>query len=157
MNDSPGEVCPEIADEMRRRRRCGLHDLSVHSFEGFAPVPVPVLAFADLPFCCAPVLSSDDQSMAIGVNFWAIEASNDAEADHAYGEFLADDAMRYDRENPGADILSGILYWMGAALHFEGRCTGPLEKGFIYRVLRDRPAAVDRMFAMVYRQQAKLN
>jgi hypothetical protein len=59
--------------------------------------------------------------------------------------------MRYDRENPCADILRGILYWMGAALHFEGRCAGTLEKGFIYRVLRDRPDAVDQVFA-VYRQ-----
>jgi hypothetical protein len=148
-------VGTDITDEMRLRRRCGLYDLSVRSFEGLAGAPVS--AFADIPLCCALVPAPDDQSKALGVNLWAVEASDDTEADRAWGECLADDAMRYDRENPGADILSGILYWMGAALHFEGRCAGPLENGFVYRVLRDCPDAVDRMFAAVYRQQAKLN
>jgi hypothetical protein len=43
------------------------------------------------------------------------------------------------------------------AAHYEERCPGPLENGFVYRVLSDYPDAVDRLFAAVYRQQAKLN
>jgi hypothetical protein len=107
---------------------------------------------ADLPFCCAPVPTEEDSSQAASVNFWDVEASGDADGDYAWGEFLAEDAIRYVREHPGTEILTGILYWMGGALHFEDRCLGPLEKGFVCRVLQDYPDALDRTFAAVYRQ-----
>jgi hypothetical protein len=54
--------------------------------------------------------------------------------------------------------LTCILLWMGATLHFEDRCPGPLENGFVYRVLRDYPDAVDRLFMAVHRHHPeKLN
>jgi hypothetical protein len=58
----------------------------------------------------------------------------------------------YVRAHPGTEILSAILYWMGVTVHFEERCPGPLENGFVRRVQRDVPDAVEQMFAAVYRQ-----
>jgi hypothetical protein len=143
-NHSPVTACTQA------ERRQWLNQLSLAAGEDCGPYPMP--SRADLPLCCVALSVEDDPSRMAGVNFWDVDASGDADSDKAWGEFLAEDAVRYVRAHPGTEILTGILYWMGAALRFEERCPGPLENGFVYRVLRDYPDAVEQMFAAVYRQ-----
>jgi hypothetical protein len=104
-----------------------------------------------LPICCEPVLGDDGVSV-VGINFWAADASADSEADYAWGEFLGDQAVQYVRRHGAPEFLTSVLQWMGASLYFEDRCPGPLENGFVYRVLKDYPDAVDRFFMAVHRQ-----
>jgi hypothetical protein len=132
---------------LQARRRQWLNRFSLTVAENCRPLAKET--WAHLPFCCAPVPAEDDPSQVAGVNFWDVEASGDADKDCALGRILAEDAVRYVREHPDSEILTGILYWMGAALHFEDRGPGPLEDGFVYRVLLDYPDAVHRMFAAV--------
>jgi hypothetical protein len=124
---------------VQTQRRLQMKRFSIQAAEGCA---LPVEIVADLPICCEPVLS-DDGSSVVGINFWVA----DWEADYSWGEFLGDEAVRYVRDHPGTEILTNILYWMGASLHFEDRGPGALEDGFVYRVLRDYPDAVERMIA----------
>jgi hypothetical protein len=138
-NPSPVTAGPNI----QARRRQQMERFSILAAGGCA---LPIEIVAALPICCEAVLS-DDGSRVIGINFFGVEASGDAEGDTAWGEFLAEDAVRYAREHPGSEILTGILSWMGAALHFEDRGPGPLENGFVYRILRDYPDAVERVIA----------
>jgi hypothetical protein len=110
---------------------------------------MPTEMLADLPLCCAPIFGDD---RVIAINFWAVEASDDAESDRAWGEFLAEDALRHVRDHDCPAILTAILLWIGGSLHYEERCPGPLENGFVYRVLKDHPDAVDRVFMAAYQQ-----
>jgi hypothetical protein len=130
------------------RTRLQLERFSIVVAEGCA---LPIEIVADLPICCEPVLS-EDQSRVAGINFWAVEASGDPEGDYAWGEFLGYEVVRYVSDHGAPNFLTAILQWMGASLYFEDRCPGPLENGFVYRVLRDFPDAVDRLFMAVYQQ-----
>jgi hypothetical protein len=130
------------------RTRQQLERFSIVAAEGCV---LPTEVWADLPIFCEPVLS-EDQSKVAGINFWAVEASGDPEGDYAWGEFLGDEAVRYVRDHGAPNFLTAALQWMGAVLHFEDRCPGPLENGFVYRVLRDFPDADDRLFMAVYQQ-----
>jgi hypothetical protein len=145
-------MIPENADSVISdktvRQRYQLERLSIRAFEGHEPVAT----LASLPRCCAPVLMNGDPLQVIGINFWVPEPGGDREAEAAMGKFFAEDALQYVRDHPDEEILTSILYWMGAALHFEERCAGPLQDGFVRRVQHDYPDAVDRMFAAVYRQ-----
>jgi hypothetical protein len=148
----PENVESVTCDEnLRARRRHQIEQFSIRVFEDQGPLPVA--SFSDLPLCCAPVLYADpDPAHVIGINFWDLEPVGDPRADAVTGECFAEDALGYVRDHPGTEILTSILYWIGVTLHFEERCAGPLENGFVYRVLRDCPDAVDRMFATVYQQ-----
>jgi hypothetical protein len=142
-NPRPVTAGPNVPDlDVQARRRQQMERFSIQAAGGCV---LPVEIVADLPICCEPVLR-DDGSL-VGINFFGVEASGDADGDRAWGEFLAEDAIRYAREHPGFEILTGILSWMGAALHFEDRGPGPLENGFVYRILRDYPDAVERVIA----------
>jgi hypothetical protein len=143
----PENVESVTCDEnLLARRRHQIEQFSIGAFEGLGPLPTS--GVSDLPLCCAPVL---DGAQVIGLNFWDLEPVGDPGADAATGELFAEDALWYVRDHPGTEILTSILYWIGVTLHFEERCAGPLEQAFVYRVLRDFPDAVDRMFAAVYR------
>jgi hypothetical protein len=116
---------------------------------------LPIEILADLPIFCEPLLS-DDQSRLIGINFWTAEASGDPEGDYAWGEFLGEEAVRYVRDHGAQEVLTAALQWMGASLYFEDRCPGPLENGFVYRVLKDYPDAVVRLFMLVHQQHPEM-
>jgi hypothetical protein len=143
-------VCvPTAAIEIQARRRQRMERFSILAAENCVPISIEHLA--ELPVCCAPIFG-DDPMKIVGINFWAVEASGDAEGDHAWGEFLAEDVVRYVRERDQPEFLTVVLLWIGAILHFEERCAAPLENGFVYRVLQDYPDAIDQLFMAVHRQ-----
>jgi hypothetical protein len=50
------------------------------------------------------------------------------------------------------EFVTTVLLWIGGTLHHERRCPGPLEWGFVRRVLQDYPDAIDRVFMAVHRE-----
>jgi hypothetical protein len=146
-NPEPVTAAPLVPDlDIQAWRRQQIERFSVMVAEGLR-----VESLTDLPACCSPVLS-DDLSKVAGINFWAIEWLGDSDLDYVTGECFADDAVRYVRDRGQPEVLTCILMWMGAALYFEGRCAGPLERGFFERVLKSYPDAVDRLFMAVHQQ-----
>jgi hypothetical protein len=146
-NPIPVTAAPLVPDpDLQAWRRQQIERFSVMVAEGLR-----VESLTGLPACCSPVLS-DDLSKVAGINFWAIEPLGDSELDYVTGECFADDAVQYVRDRGHPEVLTCILMWVGATLHFEERCAGPLERGFIERVLKDYPDAVDRLFMAVYQQ-----
>jgi hypothetical protein len=139
----------EATEALQTRRYLEMERFSIMAGEGGLPIPTEMLA--DLPVCCAPIFG-DDPVRVIAINFWAIESAGDVDSDRAWGEFLAEDALRYVCDHDSPEILTAILLWMGGSLHYEERCPGPLENGFVYRVLKGHPDAVDRLFMAVYQQ-----
>jgi hypothetical protein len=142
-------ISSEAVAMLQDRRRQRVELLSIMVVEGCAPMSIE--RAAELPICCAPIFGGDPTEIA-GINFWAVEACDDAEGDHAWGEFLAEDVVRYVRERDQPEFLTVVLLWIGASLHFEERCAGPLESGFVYRVLQDYPDAIDQLFMAVHQQ-----
>jgi hypothetical protein len=68
------------------------------------------------------------------------------------GELHGDEAVRYAREHDQPEFLTCVLLWMGAALFYGDRCAGPLEHGFVDRIRKDYPHAIDHLFMRVYQQ-----
>jgi hypothetical protein len=150
-NPIPVTAAPLMSDlDIQAWRRQQIERFSVIAAEGLR-----VECLTDLPACCSPVLS-DDLSKVAGISFWAIEPFGDPELDYVTGECFADDAVQYVRDRGQPEVLTCILMWMGAALHFEARCAGPLERGFVERVLKVYPDAVERLFMAVHQQHPEL-
>jgi hypothetical protein len=146
-NPKPVTAAPLVPDlDVQAWRRQQIELFSVAAAED-----VRVECLIDLPACCLPVLS-DDGSKIAGINFWAIEPIGDPDLDYGTGECFAEDALQYVRDRGRPNVLTCILMWIGATLHFEARCAGTLERGFVERVLKDCPDAVDQLFMAVYRQ-----
>jgi hypothetical protein len=144
MNNSV--LAPDPYIQARRRHR--LERLSILVHESWT---LPVEVVADLPMFCEPLLGEDGSTL-VGISYWSVDATNDPEGDHAWGEFLGEEAIAYVRRHDKPEFLTLVLLWMGGTLHFEDRCPGPLENGFVYRVLRDYPDAVVRVFMAVHQQ-----
>jgi hypothetical protein len=111
---------------------------------------IPVASLAHFPTFCAPVLKDDDPSLAMGINFWAVEPIGDAEIDYALGDLYGQEAVCFLREHEPS-FLTCVFMWMGARLLDDERCPGPLELGFIERVRTQRPDAIDRVVMDYYR------
>jgi hypothetical protein len=98
----------------------------MEQFSGLAAetVSLPIEIIADLPVFCEPLLS-DNGSRLAGINFWAVDATDDAEGDRSWGWYCGDEAVRYARERDMPEFLTTVLLWMGGTLHHESRCPGP--------------------------------
>jgi hypothetical protein len=62
-----------------------------------------------------------------------------------------DEAFRFACNVGQPAWLDCIITWMNYALRSEGKEFGPLEHGFLHRVLQKDPCLSDRMLSTVYR------
>jgi hypothetical protein len=116
---------------------------------------------ADLPTFCELILKDDDPTLTVGIDFWPAALndlllgdeclSGNERADYELGDLFGQEAVQFMRRH-GFSLFAGVLMWMGARLHRERRCPGPLEHGFLDRVKADCPDAVDAVVMEYFRQ-----
>jgi hypothetical protein len=108
---------------------------------------------SQLPTFCEPVLKGDDPTQAIAIDFWPPKLTDrfreencplgDEGTAYELGDLFGQEAAWFIRHRHGPALLGVVLMWMGERLHREQRCPGPLERGFLDRIERDCPDAVD--------------
>lgn len=105
-----------------------------------------------LPSFCAPIF--DDQSSSIiGIDFWAVEPSDDAAFDRDRGRGFAAEAIRYANAIGQPEFVDCVILWItGGFYDHRGSLDElkPLSAGFVGRIFSDDPAAVDRVAALVF-------
>ncbi len=111
---------------------------------------------AQFPTFCAVVRKEDDPSVVKWIEFWAPKSTGDIEWDYVAGELYGEEAIQYVRNHDKPEFLTCVLLSIGMVLHFESRCAGLLERGFIDRVLKDFPDAVDRVFMLVHQHHPEV-
>jgi hypothetical protein len=129
--------------------------------EMIAETSMPVIPVEQLlgrfPTFCAPVLKDGDQTLAIGINFWAPQPSSDAELDYVLGDLWAQEAIDFVRDHNEFQFFCAVFNWMGARLFYEERYIGPAERGFVDGIKTRDPGALDRFIATWLQQHSGLN
>jgi hypothetical protein len=104
-----------------------------------------------LPSFCRPIID-DETSSVVGVDFWAVAASEDDLIDQIHGEILSDELLAYTRRSGQPEFADLVIVWVTVTR----REFGPLERAFIEHVMRNDPRCADRIAALIYSQHSDL-
>jgi hypothetical protein len=80
-------------------------------------------------------------AMVPWVDFWAVSPCGDPAADYARGQRYADEAIGHVRATGQPVFIECVLVFMGMKLRH--RDAGELELGFVDRIARNFPDAMD--------------
>jgi len=101
---------------------------------------------AELPTFCAFACRDDDPG-AIRIDFWAVEPCDSVEADYVRGQRYADEAIFHVRATGQRIFIECVLIYMAIKLRSDDRSACGLEHGFIDRIARHFPRAIDNAVA----------
>jgi hypothetical protein len=111
--------------------------------------PIAAEYLASLPSFCMAIFQNGDPHRAPWIDFWAVEPSGDSSADYACGDRLGVEALEHARKTGEPKFVDCVILWMNFVFRSEGKELGPLEHGFLHRVLRDDVQLADRLLAQI--------
>ena len=109
----------------------------------------------DLPTFCAFTCQDGNPSLVSWIDFWAVEPGGSGEADYLRGERYADEAIWHVRATGQHVFIECVLVFIAIKLRETGRCAGHLEHGFVDRITRYFPRAIDNVLARSLRRHHK--
>jgi hypothetical protein len=101
------------------------------------------------PTFCAVAFHGGGEAAVPWIDFWAVSPCGDPAADYARGQRYADEAIRHVRTTGQPAFIECVLVYM--SLKLRHRDAGELELGFIDRVGRDFPRAMDDVMTRLSR------
>jgi hypothetical protein len=93
------------------------------------------------PTFCAVSFGASGHAAAPWVDFWAVIPCGDPAADYARGRSYADEAIGHVHATGQPVFIECVLVFM--SLKLRHRDAGELELGFVDRIVRDFPSAMD--------------
>lgn len=102
---------------------------------------------ADLPTFCAFACNDDNPAVINWIDFWAVEPCDSSEADYLRGQRYADEAIFHVRATGQRIFIECVLIYMAIKLRADHRHACGLEHGFIDRIARHFPGAIDNAVA----------
>jgi hypothetical protein len=112
----------------------------------------------DLPTFCALTRQADDPSVVTWIDFWAVEPCGRREADYRRGQRYADEAIWHVWSTGQHVFVECVLMFIAIKLRENDRRAGGLEHGFVDRIIRHFPGAMDNvLMRSLRRHPAGLN
>ena len=105
----------------------------------------------DLPTFCAFACQDNNPSAVAWIDFWAVEPYDSGEADYQRGQRYADEAIWHVRVTGQRIFIECVLIYMAIKLREDDRRACGLEHGFIDRIARYFPGALDSVLARALR------
>jgi len=102
---------------------------------------------ADLPTFCAFACKDDDPAVVSWIDFWAVEPCDRDETDYLRGQRYADEAIFHVQATGQRIFIECVLIYMAIKLRADHRHPCSLEHGFIDRIARHFPGAIDKAVA----------
>jgi hypothetical protein len=116
--------------------------------------PLVIDRLDDLPTFCAFTCQDDNPSIVTWIDFWAVEPCGSREADYLRGQRYADEAIWHVRTTGQCVFIECVLMFIAIKLRESDRPAGGLEHGFVDRIVRHFPGAIDNVLARSLRQHA---
>ncbi len=112
----------------------------------------------DLPTFCAFICQDDNPSVVTSIDFWAVEPCGSREADYLQGQRYADEAIWHVWTTGQHVFVECVLMFIAMKLRENDRPAGGLEHGFVDRIVRHFPGAIDNvLMRSLRRHPAALN
>jgi hypothetical protein len=105
-----------------------------------------------LPTFCAFTCRSDNPSVVIWIDFWAVEPGASREEDYSRGQRYADEAISHAWTTGQHVFIECVLLFIAIKLRKDDRPAGDLEHGFVDRVVHHFPAAIDKVLVRSLRR-----
>lgn len=102
---------------------------------------------ADLPTFCAFACKDDNPAVISWIDFWAVEPCESSEADYLRGQRYAEEAIFHVEATGQRIFIECVLICMAIKLRSDDRHACGLEHGFIDRIARHFPGAIDKAMA----------
>jgi hypothetical protein len=102
-----------------------------------------------IPTFCAVAFHGGGDAAVSWVDFWAVDPCGDPAADYARGQRYAVEAIRHVRSTGQPAFIECVLVFMSMKLRH--RDAGELELGFVDRIARDFPHAMDEVMIRLSR------
>jgi hypothetical protein len=102
-----------------------------------------------IPTFCAVGFRGGDPAAVSWIDFWAVSPCGDPAADYARGRRYADEAIGHVRTTGQPAFIECVLVFMSMKLRH--RDAGELELGFVDRIARDFPDAMDGVMTRLSR------
>ncbi len=99
----------------------------------------------DLPTFCAFICQDDNPSVVTWIDFWAVEPCGSREADYLQGQRYADEAIWHVWTTGQHVFVECVLMFIAMKLRENDRPAGGLEHGFVDRIVRHFPGAIDNV------------
>jgi hypothetical protein len=109
----------------------------------------------DLPTFCAFACQDDNPSVVTWIDFWAVEPGGSGEADYLQGQRYADEALWHVRATGQHVFIECVLVCIAIKLRENDRRAGGLEYGFVDRIARHFPGAIDNVLVRSLRRCPK--
>jgi hypothetical protein len=112
----------------------------------------------DLPTFCAFTRQADNPAVVTWIDFWAVEPCGRREADYLRGQRYADEAIRHVWNTGQHVFVECVLMFIAIKLRENDRPASGLEHGFVDRIIRHFPGAIDNvLMRSLRRHPAALN
>ena len=98
-----------------------------------------------LPTFCSFTCQEDDPSVVTSIDFWAVEPCGRREADYSLGQSYADEAIWHAWTTGQQVFIECVLIFIAIKLRKHDRAASGLEHGFVDRIVRHFPAAIDNV------------
>jgi hypothetical protein len=109
----------------------------------------------DLPTFCAFACQDGDPSVVAWIDFWAVEPGGSGEADYLRGQRYAEEAIWHVRATGQHVFIECVLVFIAIKLRENDRRAGGLEYGFVDRIARHFPGAIDNVLVRSLRRGPK--
>jgi hypothetical protein len=109
----------------------------------------------DLPTFCAFACQDGDPSVVAWIDFWAVEPGGSGEADYLRGQRYAEEAIWHVRATGQHVFIECVLVFIAIKLREDDRRAGGLEYGFVDRIARHFPGAIDNVLVRSLRRSSK--
>jgi hypothetical protein len=106
----------------------------------------------DLPTFCAFACQDGNPSVVTWIDFWAVEPGGGGEADYLRGQRYAEEAIWHVRATGQDVFIECVLVFIAIKLRENDRCAGGLEYGFVDRITRHFPGAIDNVLVRSLRR-----
>ena len=99
----------------------------------------------DLPTFCTFICQDDNPSVVTWIDFWAVEPCGSRDADYLQGQRYADEAIWHVSTTGQHVFVECVLMFIAMKLREDDRPAGGLEHGFVDRIVRHFPGAIDKV------------
>ena len=99
----------------------------------------------NLPTFCAFSCQDGNPSIVTWIDFWAVEPCGIGEADYLQGQRYAEEAIGHVRATGQHVFIECVLVFIAIKLRQSDRCASCLEHGFVDRIARHFPGALDNV------------
>jgi hypothetical protein len=99
----------------------------------------------DLPTFCAFICQDDNPTVVAWIDFWAVEPCGSRDADYLQGQRYADEAIWHVWTTGQQAFVECVLMFIAMKLRENDRPAGSLEHGFVDRIVRHFPGAIDNV------------